>query len=279
MNSSHFTQDFSDKCLEFLEILPMIYPISCLLALNTGGINLIILAQRIYGLEITTEIAETILTDGLWSLWPILIMLNLTEIYHSFIFRFFCNIISHDATLSQLDSILANFHLIALHLNHTVEHISRPFFLRVILGQFLEKGTYENQISIVLRCLNSLLLHIHSTPTRGLMIEFASSPWAGEYEMESMESPEIRTIPDILSVLCGPSGHRTYHFGLELDREGHPQYVQLFERTVAFLDHIQGGNEMVSLWKQQFHGSAHHKPGSDQCLVLNTLAPLFFETY
>jgi hypothetical protein len=64
---------------------------------------------------------------------------------------------------------------------------------------------------------------------------------------------------------------------LELDREGHPQYVQLFEATVAFLDHIQASNEMISLWKQQFHGFTHHKSGSDQCLVLNTLAPLFFK--
>jgi hypothetical protein len=45
------------------------------------------------------------------------------------------------------------------------------------------------------------------------MIEFANSPWPCEYEMASMESPEIRTISDILSVLCGPSGDRRYQFG------------------------------------------------------------------
>jgi hypothetical protein len=277
MNSSHFTQDFYDKCLELLTVLPAIYPICCLLALNVGRVDLTILAQRLYSLEISTETAETILADMLWPLWPILILLNLPETRHSFIFQFVCNIMFYDPALSQLDSILAIFDLLALHLDHTVEQISRHFFLRVIFDQFVEKGTCENQMSIVIRCLNSLLLHIHSTPTRGLMIEFANSPWACEYEIESIESPEIRTIPDILSVLCEPSSHRTYHFGLEVDREGHPQYVQLFETTVAFLDHIQAGNEIISLWKQQFHGFAHHRAGSDQCLVLNTLAPLFSE--
>jgi hypothetical protein len=279
MNPSWVTPDLFQKCLNLLIRHPPIYPICAFLALHLGAPQTEMLAMALARILVDNSLAEEIVKDDFWALWPILLLLQLNSEGHDFIFGFLVSVLASPTvdTLPTLDVILDLFDLIALHTSYGVEAVSKQFLSRIAQSRFgLDNAAVT--FGILSRCLKALLLYINDPTYDAITVAFAESPFGTGITPEPTPIPKIATFASIHSHCCGPTLRSGYRFGLKLNFSGQPLHRDLFAVTMSYLERFPSGNEMVTFWRRQFEEFAQHTPGNYSLIFLNQFVPLYFQT-